>query len=404
MIFKKLNDTLLRNNVTTDTLISVAFSGGPDSVFLAYGLVKLGYKPILIYINYHDSVYVDKEEQIVNNFASLHNLIIIKKDTVINSEMNFENEARRFRYDIFRKINNQYGIKYLLTAHQFDDLIETYIMQKRRNNLVDYYGLKEISNLNSLKVFRPALNYTKKEMKEYLIENMIPFFDDPTNNNLNRERNLLRTKLNYKDFLSIKEQIDKENVELARIERLIKNNVLDNSFKISFYKKLEDNVKRRVLYALLKGKIGYQQNLSSYINIIFERLKSNKSFKEKIKNYYVIFDGDEVKIIDKKKLVKYKKKIEKEGIYIFPFFDIKIELNKFNIKEFPITIRNVLANDIIATNIVQNDANNFIKKMRVPLYLREYYPVICDKKGRIIYVPYYEDILKNKINIKLDLH
>ena len=81
MIFKKLNDTLLRNNVTTDTLISVAFSGGPDSVFLAYGLVKLGYKPILIYINYHDSVYVDKEEQIVNNFASLHNLVIIKKDT-----------------------------------------------------------------------------------------------------------------------------------------------------------------------------------------------------------------------------------------------------------------------------------------------------------------------------------
>ena len=49
-------------------------------------------------------------------------------------------------------------------AHQKDDLIETYLMQKERKLGVSYYGLRQSNTIKGVKVFRPLLSYTKKDL------------------------------------------------------------------------------------------------------------------------------------------------------------------------------------------------------------------------------------------------
>ena len=72
----------------------------------------------------------------------------------------------------------------------------------------------------------------------------------------------------------------------------------------------------------------------------------------------------------------------------------------FNIKEFPILIRNYREGDEISTNLGIKDVSLFLKKQDVPLYLYPLYPVFV-KNDKIFYVPFYQDIKKGKIPFQL---
>ena len=54
-------------------------------------------------------------------------------------------------------------------------------MQKNRGAIVELYGLAKETNLQGMKVIRPLLNYTKKELETYCVDNKIIFGVDETN-------------------------------------------------------------------------------------------------------------------------------------------------------------------------------------------------------------------------------
>mgnify|MGYP000778782842 FL=1 len=180
MKFSRLQKSLSNQNITAENEIPVAFSGGPDSIFLTEGLIKLGYKPLLIYINYHDSPTVYIEEKIVKQYSQINKLKLIEHEVNIPDNVNFEDEARKIRYKFFSDVIKNHPNKFILTAHHKNDDIETMILQINRNNIVDYYGLKEKNDIFGVTVIRPILNYTKLEIIEYLTKNNISFYDDPT--------------------------------------------------------------------------------------------------------------------------------------------------------------------------------------------------------------------------------
>ena len=67
-IIKLISSNLVKLKIEKSKNYGLAFSGGPDSMALAYILKLLEYNNItLIYINYHDSHLVDIEENIVKN-------------------------------------------------------------------------------------------------------------------------------------------------------------------------------------------------------------------------------------------------------------------------------------------------------------------------------------------------
>ena len=402
MKFSRLQKSLSNQNITAENEIPVAFSGGPDSIFLTEGLIKLGYKPLLIYINYHDSPTVYIEEKIVKQYSQINKLKLIEHEVNIPDNVNFEDEARKIRYKFFSDVIKNHPNKFILTAHHKNDDIETMILQINRNNIVDYYGLKEKNDIFGVTVIRPILNYTKLEIIEYLTKNNISFYDDPTNYEQERQRNILRANLKNIDYNHYKNLKISLNQKVKEEKNKIKNIANGKYISKKIYSTLNDNEKKRLLNFLLNYNLGYSN--SNLINICLMRLKSNKSFEENLKNNISLFQDKNNYFFgtttDKR---NYSYIIEKEGYYKFKEFDIEIKLGNFNIKDFPIFIETPKQKDIIETNIKQNNVIKFLKHHNVPNFLINIFPIIKNKDKKIIYVPFYEDIIENKIKINLKL-
>lgn len=402
MKFSRLQKSLSNQNITAENEIPVAFSGGPDSIFLTEGLIKLGYKPLLIYINYHDSPTVYIEEKIVKQYSQINKLKLIEHEVNIPDNVNFEDEARKIRYKFFSDVIKIHLNKFILTAHHKNDDIETMILQINRNNIVDYYGLKEKNDIFGVTVIRPILNYTKLEIIEYLTKNNISFYDDPTNYEQERQRNILRANLKNIDYNHYKNLKISLNQKVKEEKNKIKNIANGKYISKKIYSTLSDNEKKRLLNFLLNYNLGYSN--SNLINICLMRLKSNKSFEENLKNNISLFQDKNNFFFgtttDKR---NYSYIIEKEGYYKFKEFDIEIKLGNFNIKDFPIFIETPKQKDIIETNIKQNNVIKFLKHHNVPNFLINIFPIIKNKDKKIIYVPFYEDIIENKIKINLKL-
>lgn len=402
MKFSRLQKSLSNQNITAENEIPVAFSGGPDSIFLTEGLIKLGYKPLLIYINYHDSPTVYIEEKIVKQYSQINKLKLIEHEVNMPDNVNFEDEARKIRYKFFSDVIKIHSNKFILTAHHKNDDIETMILQINRNNIVDYYGLKEKNDIFGVTVIRPILNYTKLEIIEYLTKNNISFYDDPTNYEQERQRNILRANLKNIDYNHYKNLKISLNQKVKEEKNKIKNIANGKYISKKIYSTLNDNEKKRLLNFLLNYNLGYSN--SNLINICLMRLKSNKSFEENLKNNISLFQDKNNFFFgtttDKR---NYSYIIEKEGYYKFKEFDIEIKLGNFNIKDFPIFIETPKQKDIIETNIKQNNVIKFLKHHNVPNFLINIFPIIKNKDKKIIYVPFYEDIIENKIKINLKL-
>ena len=99
------------------------------------------------------------------------------------------------------------GIKYLLTAHQSDDQIETFLMNLSRGSGV--FGLSAMlpeSERDGIKILRPLLGISRSEIKKYCDDNNIKYFVDSMNSDehytrvkIRQNRHLLNDKLGISD-------------------------------------------------------------------------------------------------------------------------------------------------------------------------------------------------------------
>ena len=72
---------------------------------------------------------------------------------------NIEANCREVRYDFFADLYKKYSFDGLLVAHNEDDSIETYLLQKKRKNLVFHYGLADKNIIKGMTVLRPLLGF-----------------------------------------------------------------------------------------------------------------------------------------------------------------------------------------------------------------------------------------------------
>ena len=153
-------------------------SGGPDSMAL---LNK--YKDVIkvvCHINYHKRKDSNEDMKIVQQYCLKNNIIFeclnINDDYYEKTtEKNFQTLARDLRYNFFVKIANKYKIFNLLIAHQFDDFLETAIMQQNKKSMNFYYGIKKINHYKNLIIYRPLINKTKKSLEKYCKEKNITY-------------------------------------------------------------------------------------------------------------------------------------------------------------------------------------------------------------------------------------
>ena len=122
----------------------VACSFGPDSMALLDVVREQKFNVVVAHVNYHHREESNSEEIGLKKYCNEHNLSLEILDLADEkTEGNFEAWARKIRYEFFNKVAIKYKADAVLVAHHQDDLIETYLMQKKRGNFVKKWGIAE---------------------------------------------------------------------------------------------------------------------------------------------------------------------------------------------------------------------------------------------------------------------
>ncbi len=144
------------------------------------------------HVNYHQREEADEEEAWVREYCRQHGIGCHVKNEPFTWTGNFEAAAREWRYSFFAGLVRQYGYAGVMIAHQQDDLIETYIMQKEKGITPEYWGLKESGMYAGMRVERPLLSMKRSEILEYCRRMDVRFYHDATNDSDRYTRNRIR--------------------------------------------------------------------------------------------------------------------------------------------------------------------------------------------------------------------
>ncbi len=210
---------------------AIAVSGGPDSMALLYLLnewkkIKKG-KLIALIVNHNirENSFIESER--VSKFIKTYNIdykiLKVKKNQVQKKSMN---EARINRYNLLTEYCQMNNIMHLFVAHHKDDNLETFLVRKiSGSDFEGLFAMKQLSLINKTCLIRPMLNFTKKQIIKYNLKNKIPFIKDPTNQNLNYTRPIIRKYLKESD----KKTINQINSDFS----VIRNNCYKYNFMIN---------------------------------------------------------------------------------------------------------------------------------------------------------------------------
>ncbi len=175
----------------------LAVSGGIDSMVMLDFFVKnqsnLDCKISVCHINHNYHSKSLKMSKIVSNYCNKNNIelfnIILKKQVLNN---NIESQLRKKRYNELEKVRKNISAHYIVTAHHFDDQIETALMRILNSSSLDsIMGIKTLNNI----IFRPLIDISKDEINSYAKKNKIAYGIDPTNSDISITRNFLRKKI-----------------------------------------------------------------------------------------------------------------------------------------------------------------------------------------------------------------
>ena len=310
-----------------------------------------------------------------------------------DKEGNFEDWARVKRYKFFKEIYDKENCKCLFVGHQKDDLIETYLLQKKRNSIVEYYGLSKENIIQGMNVVRPLLNYTKKDLEIYCDENNIQYGIDETNFDLNYSRNKIRyeiiDKMTNEEKVKIIEEIFKKNLEKVKYVSYIKEKkqecLIDNKIDLTVFNKLSYEDKKGVIYYYLIDNLYKKISIKkSRIEDIIKKIDSNKP-NIILANYDDITFYKEYNLLvieENKKEYCYKiediKNIKISDDYYISDKGKKLERVIASKEQFPLYLRNYQGNDKKINRI-------FIDK-KIPLRERKNWPIIVDKFGGLLLV------------------
>lgn len=200
--------------------IVVAVSGGVDSLCLTHLLCQYRqkYQPGLqitaITVDHGYRVGSRKEGEAVGRMVELWGVDHLVKtmkyeDGDVKDISNFEEVARRKRYEIFQQTCHELGVESLLLAHNLNDQLETFLQRLQQNSsMLGLVGLRKrgvlpmaptgpAEDARPLYVIRPLLGFDKSNIISTCTESGIRWFEDHTNYDVHlTRRNLLRRLIN----------------------------------------------------------------------------------------------------------------------------------------------------------------------------------------------------------------
>ena len=194
-IVKSVSENLKRVSGNTSLSLICGVSGGIDSMVLLYILHRLQVNCTVAHCNYQlRGDESEKDMKLVEEMSAMWGFecITARFDPADSKESNIQLWARNLRYTMFRDLRQELCAHFIVTAHHQEDQVET-ILQKilRGAGPAAWSGM----SIRDGDLFRPLLNVTKKEIRDFAEAQHVPFREDKTNRESGYARNLIRNEL-----------------------------------------------------------------------------------------------------------------------------------------------------------------------------------------------------------------
>jgi len=414
-----------------DTIV-IGVSGGPDSMALLYILNefknKMGLKIVCAHINHNKRPESEQEKIDLEQYCKKNNIIFEYIKITKWGDDNFHNEARSIRYNFFEELIENYDAKYLMTAHQGDDLIETILMRiVRGSTLKGYSGFSRIVDKDNYKIVRPLITVTKDEIMKFNEINNIRFAVDSSNNEDHYTRNRYRhnilpflknEEMNvHKKFLKFSETLLENSNYIDMEANKVFNRVFQNGMLvIDKFNQLDDVIQTKIIYNILEKIYGDDLFIicDAHVELIFDLIKSNRSnsIVHLPNNVIVIKAYNELSFsYDEEEYDEYEIEIEKivnlpNGKIIEKISDVNdtsnnvIRLNSKEIK-LPLYVRNRRDGDrmeVKGLNGRKKISDIYIDN-KIKVSDRLTWPVVLDAENNIVWLP---GLKKSKLDKKID--
>jgi len=301
--YKDLSNILSNFKIKIDSLNKksylVAVSGGPDSlalvaltkVYFFFNKTKFHY----VLVDHNIRKNSKQEAKKVRDLLKKKNInlkIFLNKKKIIK---NIQAEARLARYEILVNYCKKHKISTILTAHNLEDQVETFLMRlSRGSGLKGLSAMKSMTNIDKkVQLFRPLLEIKKKYLVKISKKSFGKYFKDPSNNNIKYFRTKIRALRKPLERSGVKyEQIFKsiQNLSFSRatleghlsqiFKELIKKNKKEISINFEKYKELNNDTKMALINEAIKQlkKNYYDLRSKKVVNLI--KVLNKKDFKK----------------------------------------------------------------------------------------------------------------------------
>ena len=401
-------------------VIVVGVSGGPDSMALLYILnefkEKIGFKIVCAHVNHNKRVESEQEKIDLEKYCKENNIIFEYIKIESWGDDNFHNEARSVRYHFFEELVQNYGAKYLMTAHHGDDLIETILMRiVRGSTLKGYSGFSRIVDKGDYKIVRPLITVTKDEISKFNDKNGIKYATDESNNEDHYTRNRYRhivlpflkkeEKNVHKKFLKFSETLLENSNYIDTEAKKVFNKVFqDASLDIDKFKQLDYVIQTKIIYNILEKIYGDDLLIigDAHVDLIFDLINSSKSnsIVHLPNNVIVVKSYNELLFnFDDEEYGSYEIEINKivnlpNGKIIEEIDDINDTSNytiRLNSKELalPLYVRNRKDGDKIEIKgmIGHKKVSEVFINEKIKINDRKVWPIVLDSKDNIVWLP-----------------
>ncbi len=149
-----------------DKKILLALSGGVDSMVLLDLFQKTSFQFSIAHCNFSlrdDESDLDQDFiELVSNLRKIPSFTkrFNTKDYAEKNKISIQMAARELRYDWFNILAQAHGFDFIVTAHHYDDSVETVLINFiRGTGLLGLHGIKS----NYRNIIRPLLKFHKKK-------------------------------------------------------------------------------------------------------------------------------------------------------------------------------------------------------------------------------------------------
>lgn len=352
----------------------------------------------VVHVNYHKRDTADRDQKLVESYCNERAIPCHVFHAPV-LEGNFQMAAREFRYEKCRSVILSSHADGMMVAHHKDDDLETYLFQKQRNSCVTWYGLKQEIEMKGVRLVRPLLSLSKRELIDYCAMNHVPYGMDESNLNPVYTRNRIRSHIENLSVVQIDllhiEKNERNREREAYLNRFA-SKLANSSLSEVEYESLSQEWSFFLMYWLIQH--GAKKALSkAYLDELDRQLRTAYSVVHPL--------SDRLRLIKQYEVIRlvpqtedYTIRVERNQRILQP---IRFQYERFEdsqrfvcqTSDFPLVIRNYkqVVNQL-DPNIRRSCQRWFIKH-KIPLEQRESWPLVFNTLNELIYISHHKQQL-----------